>query len=184
MQGGDIVTQKDGFSDTNYIYNINSRGEIVVPLTADVTTANIPDNKMYVPLTSSSFVFPLSSLRYMVADPGYDAKELYEYSKGLGIDLVCPVERYESTSKKRLELVCFYQSALVQAIYSQRRISIEPLIERIKSVFRIDPLSVRGFQPVSAIVLLSVLLYQIIVYYNCKTEKINPKSIKYMLGTW
>jgi len=21
------------------------------------------------------------------------------------------------------------------------------------------------------------------VYYNCKTEKINPKSIKYMLGT-
>jgi len=159
-------------------------GEIVVPLTADVTAANIPDNKMYVPLTSSSFVFPLSSLRYIVADPGYDAKELYEYSKGLGIDLVCPVKRYESTSKERLELVCFYQSALGQAIYSQRRISIEPLIEHIKSVFRIDPLSVSGFQPVSAIVLLSVLLYQIMVYYNYKTEKINPKSIKYMLGTW
>jgi hypothetical protein len=45
-------------------------------------------------------------------------------------------------------------------------------------------LSVRGFQSVSAIVLLSILLYQILVYYNCKTEKINPKSIKYMLGTW
>jgi len=120
----------------------------------------------------------------MVADPGYDAKELYEYSKGLGIVLVCPLLKDMKDSKKRLELVCFYQSALVQAIYSQRRISIEPLIERIKSVFRIDPLSVCGFQPVSAIVLLSVLLYQIIVYYNCKTEKINPKSIKYMLGTW
>ncbi len=57
-------------------------GELVVPLTADVTTANMSDNKMYVPLTSSSssFVFYLSfsssSLRYMVADPGYDAKEL------------------------------------------------------------------------------------------------------------
>jgi hypothetical protein len=57
-------------------------------------------------------------------DPGYDDKKLYEYSKGLGIDLVCPVERYESTSKKRLELVCFYESVLGQAIYSQRRISI------------------------------------------------------------
>ena len=56
-------------------------------------------------------------------------------------------------------------------------------IEHIKSVFRIDPLPVCGFQSVSAIVLLSVLLYQIMVYYNCKTEKINPKSIKYMLGT-
>jgi hypothetical protein len=139
---------------------------------------------MYVPLTSSSSVFSLSSLRYMVADPGYDDKELYEYSKKvLGIDLVCPVERYESTSKKRLEIVCFYQSVLGQAIYSQRRISVEPLIEHIKSVFRIDPLPVCGFHTVSAIVLLSVLLYQIMVYYNCKTDTINPKSIKYMFGT-
>jgi hypothetical protein len=98
--------------------------------------------------------------------------------------VICPVERYESTSKKRLELVCFYQSTLGQAIYNQRRISIEPLIEHIKSVFRIDPLSVQGFHVVSAIVLLSVLLYQLMVYYNCKTERLNPKSIKYMLGTW
>ncbi len=160
-------------------------GKIVVPITADVTTANVQDNQMYVSLTSSSLVFSLSLALYMVADPGYDDKKLYEYSKKvLGIDLVCPiVERYESTFKKRLELVCFYQSALGQAIYSRRRISVEPLIEHIKSVFRIDPLPTRGFHTVSAIVLLSVLLYQIMVYYNCKTEKINPKSIKYMLGT-
>ncbi len=105
--------------------------------------------------------------------------------KILGIDLVCPVERYKSTPKKRLELVCFYESVLGQAIYNQRRISIEPsLIEHIKSVFRLDPLSVRGFHKVSAIVLLSVLLYQLMVYYNCKKDESNPKSIKYMLGTW
>ena len=37
-------------------------GEIVVPLTAaDVTTANVQDNQMYVPLTSSSAVFSLLS---------------------------------------------------------------------------------------------------------------------------
>src|SRR6476661_8624801 len=163
----------------------STTGELVLPLTAGVTTANVPDNRMYVSLTfpSSSSVFSLPSALYMVADPGYD-KKLYEYSKKvLGIDLVCPVERYENTPKKRLELVCFYQSTLGQAIYSRRRISIEPLIEHIKSVFRIDPLPARGFHTVSAIVLLSVLLYQIMVYYNCKTEKINPKSIKYMLGT-
>ncbi len=58
-------------------------------------------------------------------------------AKVLKIDLVCPVKRYENTPKKRLELVCFYQSVWGQAIY-----------------------------------------------YNCKTKKINPKSIKYMLGTW
>jgi hypothetical protein len=91
--------------------------EIIVPLTAeDVTAANMPDNKIYVPLTSSHStfsVFSLPSLCYMVADHAYNAKKLYEYSKKvLGIDMICPVERYESRSKKRLELVCFYQSTL------------------------------------------------------------------------
>ena len=159
-------------------------GDLTVPLTADVTTANVQDNQMCVTLTSSSSVFSLPSLRHMAADPGYDDRKLYEYSrKALGMDLVCPVERYKNTSKKRLELVCFYQSTLGQSIYNQRGISVEPLIGHIKSVFRIDPLPVRGFHAVSAIVLLSVLLYQIMVYYNCKTDKLNPKSIKYMLGT-
>jgi len=102
----------------------------------------------------------------MIADPGYDDKNLQVYNskKVLGIDLVCSVKRYKSTSKEKLELVCFYQSTLGQAIYSQRRISIEPPIEHIKSIFRIDPLPARGFNKVSTIVLLSVLFYQMMWY--------------------
>ena len=163
-------------------------GDLIVPLTADVTTANVQDNQMYVALTSpnspSSSVFSLPSVLHMAADPGYDDRKLYEYSKKtLGMDLVCPVERYKNTSKYRLELVCFYQSGLGQSICNQRGISVEPLTEHIKSVFRIDPLPVRGFHAVSAVVLISVLLYQVMVYFNRKTGKLNPKSIKYMLGT-
>jgi hypothetical protein len=49
----------------------------------------------------------------MIADPGYNANKLYEYStKVFGIDLVCHIKRYKSTSKKRLELVCFYESEM------------------------------------------------------------------------
>jgi hypothetical protein len=91
----------------------------------------------------------------MIADPGYDDKKLYEYSKRvLGINLVCPLLK-----------------------------DIKVLLKRdYQTVFRIDPLPARRFHKVSAIVLISVLLLQLMVYYNCKTEKINPKSIKYMLG--
>ena len=44
-----------------------------------------------------------------VADPGYNDRKLYEYSKKvLGIDLACPVvERYESTPKRDLSLYVF-----------------------------------------------------------------------------
>ena len=179
-----------GFSHTKgwifgyKLHLISSTGSIIVPLTADFTTANIPDNQMYSILTARSL--PLAIIRrtlYMSADPGYDDHKLYDLSSSMGFQLVCPVQRYENTPVDRIKLVEFYESNVGQAIYSLRSKSIEPLIEHIKSVFRIDPLSVRGYDRVCAIVLLSVLLYQILVYYNCKTDKDNPRAIKYMLGT-
>ena len=92
-------------------------------------------------------------------------------AKGLGVDLICPVKRYENTSKERLELVCFYESEIGKSIYSRRRTTIEPLIEHIKSVFRIDPLPVRGFYAVSAIVTnIGFALSDNVVYYNCKNR--------------
>ena len=68
----------------------STTGALAVPLTAaDVTTTNVQDNQMYIPLasspsspsSSSSSVFPLPSLRYMTADPGYDDKKLYGHGK-------------------------------------------------------------------------------------------------------
>jgi hypothetical protein len=61
--------------------------------------------------------------------------------------------------------------------------SVEPLIEHIKSVFIIDQVPARGYDKVCSIVLLAVLLYQILVYYNCKTQKERSiRSIKYLVG--
>jgi hypothetical protein len=158
-------------------------GSIIVPLAADFTTANIPDNQMYSILTSS---LPLAIIRmtsYMSADPGYDDHELYDLSNSMEFRLVCPVQRYKNTPVDRIKLIEFYESNIGQAIYLLRSISIEPLIGHIKSAFRIDPLHVRGYDRAGASVLMSVLLYQILVYYNCKTNKENPMAIKYMLGT-
>ena len=145
---------------------------------------------MYIPLTSSpssSSVFSLPLVYYMVADPGYDSKKLCPYSKILRIDLVFPVKRYEITSKERLEFVCFYQSVLRQTIYSKSRTSIEPLMEHIKSVFRIDQLSVLWFQTVSATVfLMGIILSDMMIYYNCMKDKSNQvnKVHTWNLVTW
>jgi DDE family transposase len=170
---------------------------IIVPLAAaDVTTANIPDNQVYPDLTSSSSSSSSSSttssglsseiikkVHFMVADPGYDDHDLYESSLKMGFQLVCPVRRYRNTPEERLKLVDFYESSLGQVVYSRRGISIEPLIEHIKSVFRIDPVPVRGCDKIRGIVMLSVLLYQILVYYNCMNKNNNPRRmIKYVIG--
>ena len=155
----------------------------VVPLSADVTTANISDKPAYPELVSSLLPETLKKIHYVVADPGFDGQKLYDLSMTKGFQLVCPVRRYKNTPEKRRKLVEFYESALGQVIYSRRKISIEPLIEHIKSAFRIDPVPVKGLDKVRGIVLLSVLMYQILVYYNCKVRKEGSiRSIKYMIG--
>ncbi len=155
----------------------------VVPLSADVTTANISDKPAYPELVSSLLPETLKKIHYVVADPGFDGQKLYDLSMTKGFQLVCPVRRYKNTPEKRRKLVELYESALGQVIYSRRKISIEPLIEHIKSAFRIDPVPVKGLDKVRGIVLLSVLMYQILVYYNCKVRKEGSiRSIKYMIG--
>ena len=138
-----------------------STGSLIVPLSADFTQADVQDNQMYSTITS-----PLpKGVRYATGDSGYDDHNLYNLSTERGFELVCPVsEIYNNTSCDRLQLIEFYESELGQIIYSWRSISVEPLIEHIKDVFKIDPLPIRGYQKATGIVLLSVLLYQIIVF--------------------
>ena len=166
------------------LHLISSTGSIIVPLAADFTQADIQDNQVYPTITSSFSSSFLQGVHYMAADSGYDDHKLYNLIIDRGFELVCPVsEIYNHTSSDRLQLINFYDSELGQVIYSWRSISVEPLIEHIKSVFRLDPLPVKGYQKVAAIVMLSVLIYQIMVYYNCKTGNKQPKAIKHMLGS-
>ncbi|HEY6884635.1 MAG TPA: transposase [Nitrososphaeraceae archaeon] len=177
-----------GFSHTKqwiFGYKLHitaSTGSLIIPLSADFTQADIQDNQIYPAITCSSSL--PQGVRYMAGDSGYDDHKLYNLSTDRGFELVCPVsEIYNNTSSDRLQLIEFYESKLGQIIYSWRGISVEPLIEHIKDVFKIDPLPIRGYHKAAGLVLLSVLIYQIIVYYNCKTRKEHPKAIKHMLGS-
>ena len=174
-----------GFSKTKgwvFGYKLHlacSTGSLIVPLSADFTTANITDNKMYESITSS---LPTGMVRYVVGDEGYDDHKLCDFSRYRGHLLVFPLERYRhTTDNNRLALLQFYQSEF-EHVYSRRSISVEPLIEHMKDVFTIDPLPVRGFDKVRSIVLLSVLLYQVMVYYNHLTGR-PLRALKHMLGS-
>jgi hypothetical protein len=102
---------KEGWVFEYKIHLTYTTGVLAVPLTADVTTANIPDNKMFIPLTSSSSVFSLPYVLYMISDPGYDAKNLYRYSKKvLEIDLVCPLLKDTKVRPKRYLSLCVFMN--------------------------------------------------------------------------
>ena len=113
-----------GFSHTKgwifgyKLHLISSTGSIIVPLAADFTTANIPDNQMYsILITASLPVTMIKRILYMSADPGYDDHELYDLSSSMGFQLVCPVKRYRNTPSDRIKLIEFYKSDIGQTIY-------------------------------------------------------------------
>ncbi len=151
---------------------------VIVLLTADFLQLQIYRTTRDVHSRLIASLLPVTITRetsYVSADHEYDDDHelLYDLSTDMGFQLlVCPVQRYENTTAAdRIKLVEIYESKVGQAIYSLRGKSIEPLIEHIKSVFRIDPLPVRGYDRACAIVLLSVLLlYQI--YLSIITVKL------------
>lgn len=116
-----------GFSHTKSwifgykLHMISSTGSsIIVPLSADVTTANVQDNQVYQGLTSSLPSTILKKMHYMTADPGYDDQNLYDLSTDLGFELVCPVRRYKNTPSDRQKLVDFYKSPLGRHILKEK----------------------------------------------------------------
>ena len=75
----------------------------VVPLSADVTTANISDKPAYPELVSSLLPETLKKIHYVVADPGFDGQKLYDLSMTKGFQLVCPVQRVQEYTRKKTE---------------------------------------------------------------------------------
>lgn len=154
-----------------------STGKLVVPLSADITTANVHDSKPYDKLIESL----TGLLQNILCDPAYDDGSLYESSKNYSMRLICPIKKYRSTPPERLKLIEFYNSVRGQKLYSQRKISIEPLFEYLKDTFNIRVLPVKGFDNVKSFVLICVFVYQLAVYYNCITKVENPRIVKRML---
>ncbi|MEZ5370614.1 MAG: transposase [Candidatus Nitrosocosmicus sp.] len=65
---------------------------IIIPLSADVTTANISDKPVYPNIVSCLSSEVLKKIHYMVADPGFGGKKLYDVSIKKGFELVCPLK--------------------------------------------------------------------------------------------
>ena len=132
---------------------------------------------MYVTLIES-----LSGLiNNILADPAYDEGSLYHFSNENNLRLIFPIKRYPHTPPDRIKLVEFYNSVMGQELYSQRKVSIEPLFKIIKYTFNIRTVPMKGFENVKSFVLICVLVYQLVVYYNCVIGNENPRIVKRML---
>jgi len=147
-----------------------------LPISIVISSANEHDGQMYETLVES-----LLGFQNVLCDPAYDDSKLYHFSSKKNLRLICPVKKYSSTPPDRIRLAEFYDSSIGQELYSDRKVSIEPLFEVLKSTFDIRTVPVKGLYNVRSFVLVCVLVYQLAIYYNCITKVDNPRIVKRML---
>ncbi len=121
-------------------------------------------------------------VRNIPCDPAYDDSKLYRFGSKKHLRVITPIRQYPHTLPERINLAGFYNSVIGQELYRDRKISIEPPFEILKSTFRIGVLPVKGFDSVKSFVLICVLVYQLAVYYcNCVIGNENPRVVRRML---
>ena len=93
MQDGDSVIPKSWIFGYKLHMVSSTDPSIIVPLSADVTTANVSDKHVYPDVDIMSIFRNIKKIHFMVADPGLSDKKLYDLSLKMGFQLVCPVQK-------------------------------------------------------------------------------------------
>ena len=144
-------------------------GHPAIPLLSEVEPNNVQENKVLAPMIAQ---LPPETRR-VIADEGYDDNELIlmverKARRGFRRRMLVPMAAHKHTPEWRLDYVSWYQSETGQALFRRRKITIEPLFEILKNLFDHRRNWMKGLKNNRAIMLLIVLCYQLLIYYNWK----------------
>jgi hypothetical protein len=170
------------------------KGRVHLPLTASAGVASLSEHKTLGPKMDS---LPPET-RVVLADGGYDAIALGErverdqQGRPTGRRFVCPPNprggsecpspsphrsRVEQEARRRRwKRIEFYQSPAGQKLYALRGASVEPLHERLKSLFDMHPgVWHRGLGNTQTQLLGVIFCYQLLLRYNHRSGRHNAQ---------
>jgi hypothetical protein len=107
-------------------------------------------------------------VRTLLLDAGYDDGDLMAACAQRGIEVLVPLSKPigKSTAQDRQDRAAYLASPEGKARYRQRGCSIEPFFATIKDFFHLDPLPVQGKANASALILLALYAWNLIVLFN------------------
>jgi Transposase DDE domain len=109
----------------------------------------------------------------LLLDAGYDDQLLLDACAQQGIRPLVPLAKAVgvSTSSARRDRAAYLTSPQGKAFYRLRASSIEPFFATLKAFFQLDPLPVRGETAVSAVILLALYAWNLIVLFNYLNDR-------------
>jgi len=151
----------------NVVFDPSDKEFVPFPIDAVVTTANVSDFAKGATL----FSHLAKNVLVQLADKGYDNQDFFIKLWKRGKVFVTPIKKNERKEGINLVRNLLYQISLALKVYQKRNVTIEPFNGRIKSLFHLNPLPVKGKKKVKLVILSAVLSYQLIVMYNMKSHR-------------
>jgi len=160
-----------------------AKGQTLVPLTWQVSSANRNDTIFLLPLMHQAARLAevcQEEIRYSLADKGYDSDQNYHGCQDLGVRLITPVRKMKTRTGKSIKpsaikqrVIRFLQTQAGKKMY-YRRGDTERLIGHIKDLFLVDPLPVVRSVNVRPYLAIINLAYLLAVLYN----HLNGRSLR------
>jgi hypothetical protein len=179
-----------------YSYEIMTtadKGSVHLPLAA---SADVASTSEYVSCEPKLAYLPKQN-RYVLADGGYDSNRLGdrvewdEHDRRTGRRFICPRNRRTGKGRpkswrtaikerqaqsRRWKRLDFYDSPHGRKLYAQRGQSVEPLHERLKSLFELSrQVWHRGLGNNKTQLLIAIFCYQLLLRYNFHRGHRNAK---------
>jgi hypothetical protein len=142
--------------------------EAALPCDVEVTPANLKDAHVF-----KDQLAPLipEQTQVLFGDGGFDSQNCYAFCDQRGISLVAPIKAKANTRQDRLRRVALYNDPEVRQAFTLRKTTVEPFQGRLKTLFELEYLYMKGLANVRALVILATLAYLLLALLNLRLER-------------
>ena len=141
---------------------------LTLPYNAHVEPANVKDAEGF----KTTFVPKLpQGVDLILADTGYNAEGCYRAGDAKGISLLVPIKVKKSTPPERQERAELFYAPESREAYCLRKPTVEPYQGRLKALFKLEYLPVKGLRNVRALAMPATLAYLLLVNLNLLLNK-------------
>ena len=136
-----------------------------LPCDVEVAAANIKDAHVFKDQLAASIP---EQTHVLFGDRGFDQQDCYDLCDEHNISLVVPPKAKATTPANQLERVRLYNGPEVREAFSLRKTTVEPFQGRLKALFDLEYLCMKGLANVRPLFILATLAYLLLALLNLR----------------
>ena len=162
---------KSGCGEWVYGYRVHCLvsgcSEAALPCDVEVASANVKDARVFKDLLAPSIP---KATQVLLGDGGFDDESCYGLCDDKDISLIAPIKVKANTPPERLERARLYHDPEVRSTFALRKTTVEPFQGRLKSLFELEYLCMKGLRNVRTLVILATFAYLLLARLNHRLE--------------